>query len=389
MQTSRTLALFWLMTVAILVLVGCTSTTEPAPVIEGATSTTQEAQANSTEKLILSAEDLLLTDSDNSVIAACNAYEFQGSSDFVVAYELLIEDMCSQGELDSSLLDLRVGENILDKPIGFYVDAVLFHLNYFDSIAEGGIDPVPMLVVSEFDKEFWQTELEALLTIDFEWANPSDAGGHCGYRFEGEAFCPNIYIPGETVADNGILTLFLGEEEVLRDHDTWRKSIPAHSALHAVQYGKKMTHFTQWVIEGQALLHELAYQQLMDGQTVRFSKYLPMAVSQAPRKLDPSSEETIRAHIADCVLYGSECLDFHSFSGSIYLEKLILDFGVEKYRDFFRQIWSADDLGISPVEVWEFYAGEVFVDVYGIDLESWLDEVGIPYLASVYAGAGY
>ena len=134
MQTSRTLALFWLMTVAILVLVGCTSTTEPAPVIEGATSTTQEAQANSTEKLILSAEDLLLTDSDNSVITACDAYEFQGSSDFVVADELLIEDMCSQGELDSSLLDLRVGENILDKPIGFYVDAVLFHLNYFDRL---------------------------------------------------------------------------------------------------------------------------------------------------------------------------------------------------------------------------------------------------------------
>jgi hypothetical protein len=125
------------------------------------------------------------------------------------------------------------------------------------------------------------------------------------------------------------------------------------------------------------------------GATVRFSKYLPLAVDQAPRKLDPSSEETIRAHIAECVMYGSECLDFHSFSGSIYLEKLILDFGVEKYREFFRQIWSADDLGISPVEVEEDFSPQVFIDVFGIDLDSWLDEVGIPYLASVYEGAGY
>lgn len=372
---------------ALMVLVGCTSAPEPMTVNKTAAAAPEVTETAITEKLILSAEDLLLTGADNSVIAACEAYEYQGSSDFVVAYELLIEDMCSQGELNASLLDLRVGENILDKPIGFYVDAVLFHLNYFHKIAKGGIEPVPMLVVSEFDKEFWQAELEALLTIDFEWANPSDAGGHCGYRFEGEAFCPNIYIPSETVAGNSILTLFLGEEEVLRDHDTWRKSIPAHSALHAVQYGKKMTHFTQWVIEGQALLHELAYQQLMDGQTVRFSKYLPMAVYEAPRKLDPSSEETIRIHIAECVMYGSECLDFHSFSGSIYLEKLILDFGVEKYREFFRQIWSAEDLGLSPVEIEEVFARQVFVDVYGMELENWLEEVGIPYLASVYEGA--
>lgn len=385
----RALRAIGLLSASLLVLAGCTSTHEPAPKPDTPSSAPEATETASPEKLILSAEDLLLTGSDNSVIEACEAYEYQASIDFVVAYELLIEDMCSQGELDSSLLDLRVGENILDKPVGFYVDAVLFHLNYFDGIAEDGIEPVPMLVVSEFDKEFWQAELEALLTIDFEWANPSDAGGHCGYRFEAEAYCPNIYIPSETVAGNSILTLFLGEEEVLRDHDTWRKSIPAHSAMHAVQYGKKMTHFTQWVIEGQALLHELAYQQLMDGETVRFSKYLPMAVYEAPRKLDPSTEETIRAHIAECVLYGSECLDFHSFSGSIYLEKLILDFGVEKYREFFRQIWSADDLGLSPVEVWEFYAGELFVDVYGTSLDSWLDEVGIPYLASVYEGAGY
>ena len=383
----KTLRALGLLSAGFLVLVGCTSTPEPSPIAESTSPAPQATEAANTQKVILSAEDLLLTGSDNSVIAACEAYEFKGSSDFVVAYELLIEDMCSQGELVGSLLDLRVGENILDKPIGFYVDAVLFHLNYFDGIAVGGIDPVPMIVVSEFDKEFWQAELEELLTIDFEWANPSDAGGHCGYRFEGEAYCPNIYIPGETVAGNSILTLFLGEQEVFRDHDTWRKSIPAHSAVHAVQYGKKMTHFTQWVIEGQALLHELAYQQLMDGATVRFSKYLPLAVYEAPRKLDPSSEETIRAHIAECVMYGSECLDFHSFSGSIYLEKLILDFGVEKYREFFRQIWRADDLGLSPVEVWEFYAGQVFVDVYGIDLDSWLDEVGVPYLASVYKGA--
>lgn len=385
----KAFAAICLLSASLLVITGCTSTPEPATDSDTPLAVPEATQTASPEKLILSAEDLLLTDSDNSVMAACEAYEYSGSSEFVVAYELLIEDMCSQGELDSSLLDLRVGENILDKPIGFYVDAVLFHLNYFDGIAEGGIEPVPMLAVSEFDKEFWQTELEALLTIDFEWANPSDAGGHCGYRFEAEAFCPNIYIPGETVADNSILTLFLGEEEVFRDHDTWRKSIPAHSALHAVQYGKKMTHFTQWVIEGQALLHELAYQQLMDGQTVRFSKYLPMAVYEAPRKLDPSSEESIRAHIADCALYGSECLDFHSFSGSIYLEKLILDFGVEKYREFFRQIWSADDLGFNPVEIEEVFAQQVFVDVYGIDLDSWFDEVGVPYLASVYEGAGY
>ena len=125
-----------LLSAGLLVLSGCTSTPEPAPDPHTPSAVPEVTETASPEKLILSAEDLLLTDSDNSVITACDAYEFQGSSDFVVADELLIEDMCSQGELDSSLLDLRVGENILDKPIGFYVDAVLFHLNYFDGIAE-------------------------------------------------------------------------------------------------------------------------------------------------------------------------------------------------------------------------------------------------------------
>jgi hypothetical protein len=279
-----------LLSASLLVLAGCTSNPEPAPNPDSPSAAPEATETTSTEKVILSAEDLLLTGSDNRVLAACEAYEYSGSSEFVVAYELLIEDMCSQGELDASLLDLRVGENILDKPIGFYIDPVLFHLNYFDGIAEGGVDPVPMVVTSEFDKEFWQAELETLVAIDFEWYSLSDAGGHCGFRTEAEAMCPNIYIPSETVSGNSVLTLFMGKDEVLRNHDTWRKSIPAHSALHAVQYAKNMVHYTQWVIEGQALLHELAYQQLMDGKTVRFSKYISLPITRDKRKLDPSPD---------------------------------------------------------------------------------------------------
>jgi hypothetical protein len=319
----------------------------------------------------------------NIGLQACQEYTYVGGDDWQVAYELLIEDMCSQMAWDETLMDLRVGPDIRDDPFDFYVDGVLFQLNYLNSIAEGGIDVVPLVVVNEFDKDFFQENLEELVAIDFEWYSLSDAGGHCGYRYEAEGYCNNIYIPSETVNKNSVLTLFLGTEEVLRGHDTWRASIPAHSATHAVQYQKKMTHYTPWAIEGQALLHELVYQQLVEGRTVRFSKYFDMALKNDPLVLDPSSEQSIRSHIIECRKDGGQCLEFSSLAGSIYFEKLILDFGVQSYRDYFSKIWAATELEYSWEEFELQYAPQIFSDVYGLELESWLDEVGIPYLLTL------
>ena len=145
-----------------------------------------------------------------------------------------------------------------------------------------------------------------------------------------------------------------------------------------------MVHSTPWVIEGQALLHELVYQQLVEGTTVRHSKYFPMALKNDPLKLDPSSEQSVRSHIKECRKDGGQCLDFNSLAGSVYFEKLILDFGVQKYRDYFSKIWSADELGLAWEEYEFEYAPQVFLDVYGIDLDDWLDQVGIPYLAELF-----
>ena len=156
----------------------------------------------------------------NIGVRACQEYQYVGGDDWQVAYELLIKDMCSYAELDEALMDLRVGPSIIEDPIDFYVDGVLFQLNYFNSIAEGGIGVVPLVVVNEFDKDFFQENLEELVSIDFEWYSLSDAGGHCGYRYEAEGYCNNIYTPSETVNQNSVLTVFLGTEEVRRDHDT-------------------------------------------------------------------------------------------------------------------------------------------------------------------------
>jgi hypothetical protein len=144
-----------------------------------------------------------------------------------------------------------------------------------------------------------------------------------------------------------------------------------------------MTHYTPWAIEGQALLHELVYQQLVEGRTVRFSKYFDMALKNDPLVLDPSSEQSIRSHIIECRKDGGQCLEFSSLAGSIYFEKLILDFGIQSYRDYFSKIWAATELEYSWEEFELQYAPQIFSDVYGLELESWLDEVGIPYLSTL------
>lgn len=370
-----------------LALSGCANSEAPVGTMENLALEVDSQEIS--ESSTLTAQDLVKVGPSNLVLKACEDFTYKGGEDWLEAYELLISDMCAQEGLESSVIDLRVGKNIVDKPISFYLDPVLFHLSYFNSFSEGGIKTVPLIAVSEFDKEFWNSELESLLDIDFEWYSLSDAGGHCGYRYEAEAYCQNIYIPEETIDGISVLTLFMGEEEVFRNHDTWKRSLAAHAATHAVQYQKKMTHFTQWVIEGQAHLHELAYQQLVSGETVRFSKYLGQPMTRDENRLDPSSEESIRLHIEECQADGHPCLEFSAIAGSIYLEKLILDHGVESYKNFFAKIWAASDAGMSQADMEEYFADQTFQGIYGVSMDEWLDEIGIPYLARVYADAGY
>jgi hypothetical protein len=354
-----------------LLLAGCSS----EPVVE------KSIEASPTQEAVVLPENLALR--------ACALYDYSNSSYYLDAYELLIEDMCKQTELNEAVLDVRMGENIQGAPVGFFLDPIVFHLSYFDTFTPGGVTPIPIVVINEFDKDFWREQLEKLVTVDFEWYGLSDAGGHCGYRYEAEGFCHNIYIPKETVSGGSVLTLYLGTEAATRPMDTWRKSISTHAAVHAVQYQKKMTHYTQWAIEGQALLHELVAQQLLTGTNVRFEKYIEMPMTNDQRKFDPSSEDSIRAHIKACRKDGGQCLDFNSFAGSLYLEKLIADYGVEKYKQYFAKIWMNDEMGLPIGEYENEYAPRVFEEVYGFDLASWVDKEGVPYLYSVYQDAGY
>ena len=354
-----------------LLLVGCSSEPETDP---AAVPPTSQEPVSSQENLAL---------------RACDLYDYSASGYYLDAYELLIADMCRQTELHEAVLDVRMGENIKGAPVEFFLDPIVFHLSYFDSFVQGGVKPISIVVINEFDKDFWRAQLEELVTVDFEWYGLSDAGGHCGYRYEAEGFCHNIYIPKETVSGGSVLTLYLGTEAATREMDTWRKSISTHAAVHAVQYQKKMSHYTQWAIEGQALLHELVAQQLLTGTNVRFEKYIEMPITNDQRKFDPSSEESIRTHIKACRKDGGQCLDFNSFAGSLYLEKLIADYGVEKYKQYFSKIWMNDVMGLSIGEYETEYAPRVFKEVYGFDLETWVDQEGVSYLFSVYQEAGY
>ena len=71
------------------------------------------------------------------------------------------------------------------------------------------------------------------------------------------------------------------------------------------------------------------------------------------------------------------------------MEKLIADYGVEKYKQYFAKIWMNDEMGLPIGEYENEYAPRVFEEVYGFDLASWVDKEGVPYLYSVYQDAGY
>lgn len=307
---------------------------------------------------------------------------------YLETYRPMIEDICAEFEMKYELIDLVLSPKVDREDAQFYLDANIFGLSYWDRYAPNGVTPRKMLLLMEEEQDWWKEQLDELLIREPTWFGPSAEGGHC-YAAEAEAFCPKLYVAneGDTKEDFDVFTTMLGSR---LEWDTFRKVVPIHEATHAFHTAIELSHWTLWLIEGQATYFELAASVLVPGQG--FSNWRDDQLRQAHRQDEikftaTTSEETYQ-HLLSCQRGGCEGLRY--IGASFAHELLVNTYGIEAYF-----AWNRDMAESLPPMNWRNYDPEtdrkgqvifreVFERNFGLDLETWEKDHYAPYLLENY-----
>lgn len=298
------------------------------------------------------------------------------SHKYIDSYRSILSDICSNFEMDYSLVNVIASPRVNRDSLNLYVDNNVFGLTYWDKYVDGGLEPLTLVVLMEEEQDWWNDQLDNLLTLEPEWFGPTDGGGHC-YAAEAEAFCPKAYWSyyGETTGNNNVLATMLGSR---MDWNTFRKVVPIHEATHQFQTTVGLGHWRWWYVEGQATYFELASTVLVPG--LGASSWRDQIEADTSRrdqtKFTATTVEETYAHMNQCNTSG-QCNGFRYFAGSLAHELLVNTYGVNTYIDWNRAI--ARDLpdfkwyGMSETvrQAGNAQFASLFEDYFGVNIDTW------------------
>ncbi|WP_415273533.1 hypothetical protein [Aquiluna sp. Uisw_065] len=325
------------------------------------------------------------SDSPNAWLAACKDYEADISFSSPQVYATIIDDVCAVNKLDYSLVTVVASPTVDQVKLKQYVDSTVFVMSYWQSRTGLALKPLTIVAFSELDNGFWEEEVGSRVSVDIEYPSRTTKGGHCGYGDDiADAFCPKKY-PSSASKDGGIvLSLLLGSQVVI---NRFRHLVPAHEAVHIFQDSVGQGHYTMWYVEGQATLFELALQTLFYGSAKGYNVMDRGETLDAARTDDnpfnPKTVQDVVTHVAECRNSGSApCMGFRNGPGSVFHEKIIMDFGIDSYMTLMSVILDQERLYALEWSEGLLYRG--FEEVTGVEWFSWSESSVAPYLVELY-----
>jgi len=302
----------------VLVLSSCANTAvvEPAPIITQSSAVAEEPIVE---------EQVLLSE----WVAACQDHVPITEGQHSLAYEAVISEVCGKANPDGYLLPHVFSPTVSKSDSQRYLDGEAFHESYWVTRMNPDFPLKMRIIFSENDEEWWKEQQVAnLIDPELGWFTSKDEGGHC--RVEAEIFCPMFFEPSLTTT--GIPTEFriIGSKLSWED---WQLTNSAHESVHLYQDSHGQSHWAYWYIEGQATFFELALARLLfDGDNNRIRSVFSDPQRMDALQLVSTSTDTVAAYLKDCEnSRNGECESFKYGGGSLFHEKLVIDFGLEQY----------------------------------------------------------
>lgn len=330
-------------------------------------------------------------DSSNEWVVACNEFvpTLEGA-DFQIAYNIIIENVCATADPSNYDIEAELSPTVSVEAANRYVGAEEFHESYWVKL----MDPTyrkKRIVFTELDQAWWEEQQSAnLLNPDLGWFTSKDEGGHC--RVEANIYCPKNFTPSETI--DGIPTEFriIGTE---LDWQDWQRTNSAHEVVHLYQDSHQQSHWSFWYIEGQATFYELAMANLLfKTNKIRSDFLFKNRLQQDTHVFEPTSPEYVAQYFDDCDRSAKgSCQAFRYGVGSMFHEKLVIDYGLEAYwdwQDYLNANMPKGDMAnFSNSETQEAITafGQSFEDVFGISRETFEKEVMASYVYEYFTEA--
>ena len=215
-----------------------------------------------------------------------------------------------------------------------FTDGLIFALDYWSNYAPG-FAPANFILFSEKDQQWWeQKQIQYLKKPDLGWFTSKSEGWHC--RVELDIFCPKNFMPDETTIGQRVEFRIIGSE---LDWQPRHNVNMAHEVVHAYQDEVGLSHIREWFIEGQATFYELAFAYLYYGADEGRDNYLNNPQTQDTIKFTATTPTEVKAHIEACrSRQDNPCDSFKYGVGMMYHEKLVLDYGLDAYTAWLKEL---------------------------------------------------
>lgn len=268
----------------------------------------------------------------NAWVRACANYEYSASKDFEIAYEEVIRDACAKVDLNAIAVPFESSQTVNKESLEIYIGAEKFHLGYWNKYMQSGFPTKQRIVFTELDQAWWEQKMnENILKPDLSWFTSKNEGGHC--RVESDIFCPKFFEP--VLTTTGLPTEFriIGTKLGWQD---WQLLNSAHETVHLYQDSHGMSHWAFWYIEGQATFFELAMSKLYFGDNYLRREFIVTRPNrQDSLKYSATNLAESRAFLKKCkASRNGDCENFKYGAGSLFHEKLVIDYGLAKYFDW-------------------------------------------------------
>ena len=338
----------------------------------------------------LGAQLAVRASNNNEWTKACRAFKPRSTSGFGVVYDELIKDACSKAKPNSFKASAVVSPSVSARNVSRYMDSLRFHESYWSTRMNPGFTSPLRVVFSERDKRWWtQKQKQYLLKPDLGWFTSKSEGTHC--RVMDDIFCPKHFEGALTKSGNPVEFRIIGSR---LSWQNWQLTNGAHEAVHIYQDSHGQGHWMFWYIEGQATLFELAMGRLLHKSDVLRKMYLVDGPKQNDSlKINASSPESVAKFFVDCNNSGNACATFKYGGGSLFHEKLILDYGLDKYfqwQDYLNLNMSRGDQSkFTPAENEKLFKtfAKSFEEVFGITQERFETKVMPKYFFDSYREA--
>jgi hypothetical protein len=335
----------------------------------------------------LTAQDVVKASGNNEWVQACKTFKPRSTGGFGVAYDAVIAEVCAKTKPNSFKASVDVSPSVSARNVSRYMDSLRFHESYWGTQMNPSFTSPLRVVFSESDKKWWtQKQKQYLLKPELGWFTSKSEGFHC--RVMPDGFCPKHFEGELTKSGTPVEFRIIGSR---LSWQNWQLTNGAHEAVHMYQDSHSQNFWSFWYIEGQATFFELAMARLLHkSDSLRKMYLVDNPKQQDSLKFNAKTPEAAAKYFNDCNNSGNACSSFKYGGGSLFHEKLVLDYGLKKYfewQDWLNANMPQGNMGkFTPTETETLYKtfAKSFEAVFGITQQHFETKVMSRYFLDSY-----